>query len=374
MTEKQPCVQCQRSIDSNAKLCVYCNWDQSQPPQPKAEPKPGSAAAYVPPPDHRLRNRILGAIAFVVLVIGAFMVGAYLHRPDSSAPTGKPVPTPPSKSSRRTTAPAPSMGDVTVIASAPGSSGDSPAMSIPPNVSGGLGSVAARNSDPTASTSQQMAAANAAAGEPRGSVDPRTLRGPASDAIARETAAASSSASPRRSPAPAPLTAVANVSRTVVSPIAATTVVPATAARSASSSRSERSSAVLARNRIAPGATGRSRSRQMSQDRSPVRSGSNRNRPWMGEPEAATTAIRTRPVPLSQPLPTIHLARNATARLDLTVGPDGSVRDVHVLEALPGETARLIAAVQNWRFRPGTENGTPATSHFTVDISFHGNE
>jgi len=89
-------------------------------------------------------------------------------------------------------------------------------------------------------------------------------------------------------------------------------------------------------------------------------------------PEEQRISIRTRPIPQYQPLP--HIAQTGTARLELLIGTDGRVKEVSVREGIPGETARIIAAVQAWRFRPATENGTPVEASFTVDISFHANE
>src|SRR5438477_9236155 len=81
MAERKPCVRCERPIDANARSCVYCNWDQgtAKPAETAAAP---AAPAYVPPHDNRLRNRILGAIAFVALVIIAFVVGSLVHGSD----------------------------------------------------------------------------------------------------------------------------------------------------------------------------------------------------------------------------------------------------------------------------------------------------
>jgi len=94
-----------------------------------------------------------------------------------------------------------------------------------------------------------------------------------------------------------------------------------------------------------------------------------------GEPPLAPRRVaRTVPVPQSQPIPQIHVSRTATARLNLTIGPDGRVHEVDVIESIPGEMPKLISAVQNWRFRPATENGLPVAAHFSVDISFRANE
>jgi hypothetical protein len=82
---------------------------------------------------------------------------------------------------------------------------------------------------------------------------------------------------------------------------------------------------------------------------------------------ATTSARMTQPVPEYQPVPPLH--GHGHARLTLTVGTDGRVRDVDIVQPLAGEMGRLIGAVQSWRFRPATDNGVPVTSRFTVDIN-----
>src|SRR5207302_7320518 len=77
MTDRKPCIRCERSIDGYARACPYCNWDQSQaalPPQQAPGPP-----AYVPPDDRRIQGKLLGAIAFVALLIIAFVVGTFIH-------------------------------------------------------------------------------------------------------------------------------------------------------------------------------------------------------------------------------------------------------------------------------------------------------
>src|SRR5258706_5357201 len=74
---------------------------------------------------------------------------------------------------------------------------------------------------------------------------------------------------------------------------------------------------------------------------------------------------RTEPVAVYQPVPSIHVGRDATARLFLTVGSDGRVKDIDIARALPGDTARLIGAVQEWRVRQATENVGPIASRFS---------
>jgi hypothetical protein len=86
---------------------------------------------------------------------------------------------------------------------------------------------------------------------------------------------------------------------------------------------------------------------------------------------AATSQTQTQPIPLYQPVPPMNVDRPTSARLFLTVGTDGRVHDINVAQSIPGEMPRLIASVQNWRFRPATQNGEPVTSTFSVDINVH---
>jgi len=82
-------------------------------------------------------------------------------------------------------------------------------------------------------------------------------------------------------------------------------------------------------------------------------------------------AAHTEPIPLYQPVPPMRADRPTSARLFLTVGTDGRVHDINVAQSIPGEMPRLIASVQNWRFKPATQNGEPVTSSFAVDINVH---
>jgi TonB family protein len=98
------------------------------------------------------------------------------------------------------------------------------------------------------------------------------------------------------------------------------------------------------------------------------------NTPGTYQPsESASTPMRTSAYLQYKPLPHITVDRDTTARLNLTIDPDGRVTDVDVNEPVP-DMPKLLAAVQNWRFKPATENGVPVTSHVSVDITFRANE
>ena len=83
MAKQKPCVRCDRPIDSYARSCVYCSWDQAEPRPVEASAAP-VGPAYIPPPDNRLRNRLLGAVTFVALVIIAFVIGSLVHDSDGN--------------------------------------------------------------------------------------------------------------------------------------------------------------------------------------------------------------------------------------------------------------------------------------------------
>lgn len=87
------------------------------------------------------------------------------------------------------------------------------------------------------------------------------------------------------------------------------------------------------------------------------------------EPSERVETRRTRPEPISQPIPEIDV--DGTARFRLKIGTDGRVREVEVIQTIPGSTARLVSAIQQWRFRPATENGRPVEGIHLVDVSFN---
>src|SRR3954452_2794366 len=95
MSERKPCVDCNRSIDATAKACPFCSWDQNEPPRPKT-PKPSVEAAAIPagqaPPSTPfiLRGRVLGGIALAALLVIVFVAGALVH---GREPQDEPAPT-----------------------------------------------------------------------------------------------------------------------------------------------------------------------------------------------------------------------------------------------------------------------------------------
>ena len=304
MAEQKPCVKCGRSIDSLARICVYCNWEQELEPPTAAET--AAAPVYIPPKEHRGRNRILAVLAFVALIVGAFFVGSMLHgfeprdvktEAAQQTATSATVAGKPAQSHR---------SDVTLVP-VEGGGGAQPVdyhvamTSVPVAATATNATSTAEPTDATALPSQQYAAAAAraqAATQSSHPVDPRSIRG---DLVQRS----------------APLTGNDGVRPKGV--------------------------------------------QRVQRD------------PSMTVPQAATRP-HTEPVAIYQPVPRIRVDRDSTARLYLTVGDDGNVRDIEVVQSVPGEMPKLIAAVQNWRFRPAMQDGQPVTASFTVNITFHANQ
>jgi hypothetical protein len=290
MAERKPCIRCERPIDANARSCVYCNWDQgitSRPVQPAAA---APAPAYVPPPDTRVRNRILGAIAFVALVIIAFVVGSLVHGSDPSQAKASQTPAHPA----------------TPTAQAEGGRAD---VTLVPVDGGG----SMQSETPITSAPAQAPSA--------GNVD---VNGDRTDATALPSGAYSA------------------------------------AADRAKAERDVRTNNGMIDPRTIPG--GVERTVPMNRNPRPAL-------PQRTQPIRVAAPPHTEPIPLYQPVPPLRVDRPTSARLFLTVGTDGRVHDIDIAQSIPGEMPRLIASVQNWRFKPATQNGQPVTSTFSVDIN-----
>jgi TonB family protein len=275
MSEKKQCVNCNRGIDVAAKSCLYCNWWQAE--KPAARPQqtaPVEASAPAHPQSHMNRN-VLGAIAFVALLIIAFVIGSLIHGFEPSEVKAAQQPKAP-PAAVATQSPAPPTANIPLVPdnSAPPGPLDQTTASAPmtTTVSGAMGG------DATAMTSEQYGAAQRTLPpqQQAQTIDPRSVTG---------TVYGQTEPTPPRVP----------------------------------------------------------------------------------RPHRVTTSRMTQPVPEYQPVPSLR--GHGHARLTLTVGPDGRVRDVDVVQPFAGEMGRLIGAVQSWRFKPATDNGVPVTSRFTVDIS-----
>jgi TonB family protein len=58
--------------------------------------------------------------------------------------------------------------------------------------------------------------------------------------------------------------------------------------------------------------------------------------------------------------------------LGVTVGADGSVQDIHVVQSLREDLdANAMRTVKTWRFKPGTRDGKPAAVFAQISVSFN---
>lgn len=331
MDGRKPCARCQREIDEWAKLCPYCNWDQAAgTPPPEAEL--GAAAPdYTPPAERNWRRLILIAVGIVALLVGSFGLGAFIHGHDAPEDAPEPV-TDTTKTDTTASAPPPSPQSVNLV---PAGSSDqvaeAPITSAPvadptqaqPNEYDRHDATAVSSVE----YSQLAQRAQAERQRQKALVDPRTLSGPAYAQGAQQQPSI-----PRRRVAPLPTSR-----RAAAPPLPAGATAPAPPAAPPQDSGQQQ---------------------QAGNERWPA-----------GEPRLQ---VRTRPVALSQPLPSIRVRERSVVSLVLMIGADGSVQDINVRQSIPGEMPRILQAVNRWRFKPATENGQPVAAPYTVDITFNG--
>ncbi len=289
MGEIKQCVRCERAIDAYARICPFCNWDQSEVPPPPVE-QPATVPEYVPPPQRSWRRYIFTGAGGVILLIAAFVVGFLVH--GNEPPRNAPEPI-----SKRddVVRPAP-RADVTLIPVNDTSPIEQPITSAPAlNPAAGVPNEYQRSDATAVSSAEYAQLAERARAEKKTNtslLDPRSLTGPAY-------------------------------------------------------AQGQRASDDLpAAQSLSPSLTG----------------------------EPARIIISTRPVPRDQPLPDIKVSEPITARLKLTIGADGHVKEVDVVNGIPGQTSRIIETVQKWRFKPATENGVPVEAPYSVDLSFQPDE
>jgi TonB family protein len=92
MSERRPCIRCDRAIDAWSKLCPFCNWDQSKTDLPR-ETAPRQVADAAPPPDdlkEQIKRKGLIAGAGVLVLIASFLVGMVINSDDT--PDDAPLP------------------------------------------------------------------------------------------------------------------------------------------------------------------------------------------------------------------------------------------------------------------------------------------
>jgi TonB family protein len=83
MTEKAPCVRCARNIDAWAKICPFCNWDQSAAPPTHEPPKPVAVTDYRPPSEYDLKKKAIFVGIGILLLIAAFGIGVVINKNDA---------------------------------------------------------------------------------------------------------------------------------------------------------------------------------------------------------------------------------------------------------------------------------------------------
>lgn len=290
MSDRKSCVKCGRAIDAYARLCPFCNWDQTEPvpASRNAAPAIGPLPEYVPPEDRAWRKPIFGAVGGFLGIIAAFVIGVHVHgNKPPAAPPGHAVPAVVAGSGSKTDRPHANVTLVPDNGAAP--SVEQPITSAPATQTAQGVPSELQRTDATAVSSDEYAqmAARAKAEKKRMAmlVDPRSIVG------------------------------------------------------------------VAYQNPLAP-----------------------RSTESVAETPAKAEIERTNPIPESQPIPNIRVREYTVARVSLLVGPDGRVHDVNVQQGLGGGTGELVSAVQQWRFKPATLNGTPVAAPFSVELSFKPDE
>lgn len=310
MTDRKPCIRCQRAIDAWAGTCPFCNWSQTVPPPPPDAAPRVSAVQYKPPEEMNIRKLVGIAGGAVLSLVLAFLIGMVINR--DGAPERAPEALEEQAEEHNAENLKPKRADTPLVPAGQGGIDNEPITSAPIVLPPGQGAANEyQRHDATAVSAEEYAQmAKRAQAEKKKKmavlVDPRTLSGPAY-------------AQGRPLPPPRP--------RTALSP---------------------------------PPASGGQQQQQTA--------GAAPETPQFVRP-AARRAVRTRPVPQYQPLP--RLDGRGTARFTLVIGTDGRVKDVNVEQMLRGgNNAALLGAIQSWRFKPATENGEPVAAPYSVEISF----
>jgi protein TonB len=300
MSEQKRCNRCERAIDEWAKICPFCNWDQTSADAPPPLVVPAAVAAYRPPDEFEWKKKLIFAGGGLIVLILAFVIGMVIN--EDGAPASAPQTAEEQAAAEKKAGPVKRADTPLVPANEPGGI-EQPITSAPVAAQAGTPGTDYQRTDATAVSAADYAemATRARAEKKKMAVlvDPRSLTGPAY---------AQTGDRPRR-----------------VAPMQSSQGAPGI-----------------------PGAA-------PAPNAAPA-------------PQRGRT-YRTRPVPEYQPLP--QLSVQGKARLSVLVGADGRVKEVDLERPLAHDTARLIQAVQSWRFKPATENGEPIASRYSVEISFN---
>ncbi len=328
MAEKLQCVRCGRMIDAIARVCPYCNIDRTgnvsvAPPPVLHDFGTGQADPTTETPTMKQISReartLLMVVGAIALMVATFAIGGLYYRignrPSKSAQDGRDAP-------------------VAEIAQVNSDTPDLMLTSEP-----GTGPSAGRivTTAPSTTTAEQIP----------GDIQRRDATAMPSTQYStileqarseeRSRAATVASVDPRSiSTSPFPVTVPPRPRRQTAPPVAATE---------------------------------NSETRRDSQSTPTGTSSTSEDRP--------VETRRTSPVPSYQPLPKMsrrEIVKSGSVRLNLTIGADGTVKEVDILETIPNVTPKMIAAVQRWRFKPATENGRPVEGTYLADIFFKANE
>lgn len=309
MHEKRPCPQCSRAIDAGARVCPFCNYDPSLGPAPVTVRMPSATKAAVAPERPLLRFTLtVGGI--VLGLVAVFFVGWFLLDLNEN--------------------------DEARTAEAPVAETSSVALTRPqtdfPQVTLGA-------DDPTAGVQRSVTTTPVA--QPNVEIPAEFQREDAT-ALPSTEYSAILARSKRQQPAQSAATPTALDPRSLTAPSPIPSV-PRSAVPAQRPSRSE------------------SRSETESEPGSAA----------AREASRAEESGATGPVPVRQPIPRFsqsEIRQPGTVRLRLTIDSSGNVREVDLLESVPGVTAKLVSAVQRWKFRPATRNGEPVEGTFVTEI------
>lgn len=306
MTERQPCRRCQRTIDAMAGHCPFCNWDQAQP-----APPPGEMVAAPPPANVYTPPREIGLrkVIGVAAGIAVMLVVAFLFGMlinRDGAPDRAPDPIEEQAAEHNAKNQAPRRANTPLVPAGEGGIAQTPITSAPVAVPPGQAPDDYQRTDATAVSAEEYAQM-------------------ARRAETEKKKKMAVLVDPRSLTGPA----------------------------------------------YAQGATEypvrRSRPAAMADG-----TGASQNSPVPRRPAVEArrgSGVRTRPIPQHQPLPAMR--GQGSAKFTLLVGADGRVKDVNIERTMAGgNTPALVGAIQNWRFRPATENGEPVAAPFSVEISF----
>lgn len=309
MTDRQPCRRCQRAIDAMAGHCPFCNWDQSQPAPPPEEivAAPPPANVYTPPEEISIRKIVGVAAGIVVMLVVAFLFGMLINR--DGAPERAPDPIEEQAAEHNAKNQKPKRANTPLVPAGEGGIDQTPITSAPVVAPPGQTPDDYQRSDATAVSAEEYAQmARRAEAEKKKKMT--VLVDPRS--LTGPAYAQGATQYPVRRPRPA-------------------TPMPGDTS-TAQETRAQRRDVEAPQARRGSGA-------------------------------------RTRPVPQYQPLPPVR--GRGSAKFTLLVGSDGRVKDVNIERTMVGgNTPALVGAIQNWRFKPATENGEPVAAPFSVEISF----